>query len=171
VGFLGIARAARSRSGALLPGLALVVALAVIALGGTLRAAVDRGQVAASWQQVGADAVIRTEGSLQDVGPAAQRAIAAVPGVTHTAAVYLVAPGDPQDANLLTGLASSQATGVLIVSPQQYAGLTAATRSRRSRLACSPSTEPARWFRSSPVPRWQRRSRREPASSPSAAAS
>ena len=127
VGFLGIARAARSRSAALLPGLALVVALAVIALGGTLRAAVDRGQVAASWQQVGADAVIRTEGSVQEAGPAAQRAIAAVPGVTHTAAVYLVAPGDPQDANLLTGIANSAAAGVLIVNPEQYARLTAAT--------------------------------------------
>ena len=127
VGFLGIARAARSRSAALLPGLALVVALAVIALGGALRAAVDRGQVAASWQQVGADAVIRTEGSVQEAGPAAQRAIAAVPGVTHTAAVYLVAPGDPQDANLLTGIANSAAAGVLIVNPEQYARLTAAT--------------------------------------------
>ena len=127
VGFLGIARAARSRSAALLPGLALVVALAVIALGGTLRAAVHRGQVAASWQQVGADAVIATKGSVQDIGPAAQHAIAAVPGVTHTAPIYLVAPGDPQDANLLTGVASSVAAGVLIVNPQQYARLTAAT--------------------------------------------
>jgi putative ABC transport system permease protein len=127
VGFLGIARAARSRSAALLPGLALVVALAVIALGGTLRAAVSQGQVAASWQQVGADAVIRTGGSRQEAGPAAQRAIRAVPGVTHTAAVYAVAPGDPQDANLLTGPANSLTAGVLIVNPQQYARLTAAT--------------------------------------------
>ncbi len=103
VGFLGIARAARSRSAALLPGLALVVALAVIALGGTLRAAVNRGQVAASWQQVGADAVIRSGGSRQVIGPAPQRAFAAVPGVTHTAAIDLVAPGDPQAAQLLTG--------------------------------------------------------------------
>lgn len=127
VGFLGIARAARSSSAALLPGLALVVALAVIALGGTLRAAVNRGQVAASWQQVGADAVIRTKGSVENIGPKAQRAIAGVPGVTHTAAVYLVASGDPQAANLLTGVSSSVSAGVLIVNPEQYARLTAAT--------------------------------------------
>ena len=69
VGFLGITRAARGRPAALLPALALVVALAVIALGGTLRAAVSRGQVAASWQQTGADAVIRTKGSQQVVFP------------------------------------------------------------------------------------------------------
>jgi putative ABC transport system permease protein len=127
VGFLGIARAARSRSAALLPGLALVVALAVIALGGTLRAAVNRGQVAASWQQVGADVVIRSGGSQQVIGPVPQRAFAAVPGVTHTAAIDLVAPGDPQAAQLLTGTGSSVSTGVLVVNPRQYAALTAAT--------------------------------------------
>jgi putative ABC transport system permease protein len=127
VGFIGIARAARSRSGALLPALALVVALAVIALGGTLRAAVSLGQDAASWQQVGADAVVQTKGSVQDIGPAPQHAIAAVPGVTHSAPVYVLVPGDPQDANLLTGPANAVQTGVLIVSPRQYAALVAAT--------------------------------------------
>jgi putative ABC transport system permease protein len=127
VGFLGIARAARSRSAVLLPALALVVALALIALGGTLRAAVSRGQTAASWQEVGADAVIRTVGSTQAIGPAPQHAIVAVPGVTHTAAIYGVAPGDPQDANLLTGLEDAVAAGVLIVNPRSYAALVAAT--------------------------------------------
>jgi putative ABC transport system permease protein len=127
VGFLGIARAARSRSAALLPALALVVALAVIALGGTLRAAVSRGQIAASWQQVGADAVIRSGGTKQVITPAQQRAIAAVPGVSHTAAIYLVAPGDPAAGNLLTGAGSSLSTGALIVDPQQYAALVAST--------------------------------------------
>jgi putative ABC transport system permease protein len=127
VGFLGITRAARTRPAALLPALALVVALAVVALGGTLRAAVSRGQVAASWQQTGADAVIRTKGSLQVVPPAAQRAIAAVPGVTHAEAVYAVAPGDPLAANLLLGSGGAISTGVLVVNPAQYAALVAAT--------------------------------------------
>jgi len=99
----------------------------VIALGGTLRAAVSRGQTAASWQQVGADAVIRTVGSTQAIGPAPQHAIAAVPGVTHTAPIFGVAPGDPLDANLLTGPVTSVAAGVLIVNPRQYAALVAAT--------------------------------------------
>jgi putative ABC transport system permease protein len=127
VGFLGITTAARGRPAALLPALALVVALAVVALGGTLRAAVSRGQVAASWQQTGADAVIRTKGSQQVVFPAAQRAIAAVPGVTHSEAVYAVAPGDPLAANLLVGSGSAISTGVLVVNPARYAALVAAT--------------------------------------------
>lgn len=90
VGYLGFARAARSRSGSLLPALALVVALAVIALGGMVRAAVSSGQVAASWQQVGADAVIQALQDRPSISPAAQRAIASVPGVRHAAAVYEV---------------------------------------------------------------------------------
>lgn len=127
VGFLGITRAARTRPAALLPALALVVALAVVALGGTLRAAVSRGQVAASWQQTGADAVVRTTGSQQVVGAAAQRAIAAVPGVAQSDAVYAVAPGDPLAANLLVGSGGSISTGVLVVNPARYAALVAAT--------------------------------------------
>jgi putative ABC transport system permease protein len=127
VSFLGITRAARTRPAALLPALALVVALAVVALGGTLRAAVTRGQVAASWQQTGADAVIRTKGSQQVVFPAAQRAIAAVPGVTHSEAVYAVTPGDPLAANLLEGSGNAISTGVLVVDPARYAALVAAT--------------------------------------------
>jgi putative ABC transport system permease protein len=127
VGFLGITSAARGRPAALLPALALVVALAVVALGGTLRAAVSRGQVAASWQQTGADAVIRTTGSVQVVPPAAQRAIAAVPGVTHSEAVYAVTPGDPLAANLLTGSGNAISTGVVVVSPARYAALVGAT--------------------------------------------
>jgi len=126
VGFLGITRAARTRPAALLPALALVVALAVVALGATLRAAVTRGQVAASWQQVGADAVIRTKGSQQVVWPAAQRAIAAVPGVTHAVPVYAVAAGDPLAGQLVAG-ANGASTGVLIVNPARYAALVAAT--------------------------------------------
>jgi putative ABC transport system permease protein len=126
VGFLGIARAARSRPGVLLPALALVVALAVIALGGTLRAAVTRGQVAASWQQVGADAVIRTTGSQQVVPPAAEKAVASVPGVTHADAVFVVAPHDPLAANLGPGFGGTS-IGVVVVNPASYAALAAAT--------------------------------------------
>ena len=127
VSFLGITGAARGRPAALLPALALVVALAVVALGGTLRAAVSRGQVAASWQQTGADAVIRTKGSQQVVFPAAQRAIAAVPGVTHSEAVYAVTPGDPLAANLLEGSGNAISTGVVVADPARYAALVAAT--------------------------------------------
>jgi putative ABC transport system permease protein len=127
VGFLGITRAARTRPAALLPALALVVALAVIALGGTLRAAISQGQVAASWQQTGADAVVRTTGSRQVVTPAAQRAIASVPGVARSEAVYAVTPGNPLAGNLLLSSGNAISTGVLIVNPARYAALVAAT--------------------------------------------
>jgi putative ABC transport system permease protein len=127
VGFLGIARAARSRPAVLLPALALVVALAVIALGGVLRAAVSRGQVAASWQEAGADDVIRALGSQQVIGRVPQRAVAAVPGVAHTVAAYVAAPGQLGDANLLLGSGAALQTGVVIVNPQRYAALVAST--------------------------------------------
>ena len=110
----------------LLPALALVVALAVIALGGTLRAAVTRGQVAASWQQVGADAVIQTTGSQQVVPPAAEKAVASVPGVTHADAIFVVAPHDPLAANLGPGFGGTS-IGVVVVNPASYAALVAAT--------------------------------------------
>jgi putative ABC transport system permease protein len=127
VGYLGLAQAARSRSGSLLPALALVVALAVIALGGMVRAAVTRGQAAASWQQVGADAVIQAQGTHPTIGPAAQRAIASVRGVRHTSAVYEVSAGSPLAANLLVGTSGALSTGVVIVNPAQYAALAADT--------------------------------------------
>ena len=127
VGYLGIARAARARSGTLLPALALVVALAVIALGGTIRAAVSRGQIAASWQQVGADAVVGRTGLQPSVGPQAQRAIAAVPGVQASSAVYLVAAGSPLAGNLLVGIGGAISTGVLVANPASYAALVAHT--------------------------------------------
>jgi len=124
VGYLGIARAARARSVPLLPALALVVALAVVAVGGMIRGAVSRGQVTASWRQVGADALVEAQGS---VPPAAQRAIAAVPGVSRTAAVYLAAAGSAFAGNLLSGEFQSQQVGVLIVNPARYAALSAQT--------------------------------------------
>ena len=46
--------------------------MAVIALGGMVRAAVSAGQVAASWQQVGADAVVGAAGTQTSIGPGAQ---------------------------------------------------------------------------------------------------
>ena len=85
--FVGLARAARSSLTAVLPAFALVLALAVIAFGAMLRVAMARGQVAASWQQTGADAVVDTSHSNVPLGPAAQRAIAAVPGVQRATAV------------------------------------------------------------------------------------
>jgi putative ABC transport system permease protein len=127
VGFLGIARSARARSLPLLPALALVVAMAVIGLGTMVRAAVTSGQETASWQQVGADAVVSAAGASLSIGPAAQAGMAAVPGVRRASAVYLIQSGAAEAANLLVGTAGSVSTGVVIVNPAQYAALVAAT--------------------------------------------
>jgi putative ABC transport system permease protein len=127
VGYLGIARSARSRSVPLLPALALVVAMAVIALGGMIRAAVTTGQVAASWQQVGADAVVQAAGTHLSISPAAQAAMAAVPGVRHASAVYVIDSGSNQAGSLLIGQTGAMPTGVVIANPDQYAALVADT--------------------------------------------
>jgi putative ABC transport system permease protein len=110
--FLGLARAARASASAALPAFALVLALALVSFGGMVRGAVQRGEVAASWQQAGADAVITSPGT---VSAALQRAVARVPGVQHLAAA---------------GLVSASASGgrlfyVLAVDPVQYAAVLA----------------------------------------------
>ena len=127
VGFLGIARSARARSVPMLPALALVVAMAVIALGGMVRAAVTSGQVSASWHQVGADAVVNAAEASTAISPAAQSAIAAVPGVRRSSPAFMMGTNTTQAANLLIGSTGSVSVGVVIVNPARYAALVADT--------------------------------------------
>jgi putative ABC transport system permease protein len=115
--FVGLARAARAPVSAVLPAFALVLALAVVAFGAMINAAVLRGQVAASWQRLGADAIIDASVSPQPLTPAVQRRIAAVPGVEHTAGVLVTA----------ASTATGQVLGVAAVDPARYAALVAAT--------------------------------------------
>jgi putative ABC transport system permease protein len=110
--FLGLARAARASASAALPAFALVLALALVSFAGMVRGAVQRGEVAASWQEAGADAVITEPGT---ISAALQRAVAAVPGVQHLA---------------VADVGTATATGgrqfyVLAVDPNQYAALLA----------------------------------------------
>jgi len=115
--FVGLARAVRTAPRAVLPTFALVLALSAIGFGTMVRAAVASGQVTASWQQVGADAVINASGTLDSVTPAAQRAIKAVPGVQHVVTGYLT-----------TGRTAAGTTfAVAMVDPQQYAAFIADT--------------------------------------------
>ena len=119
--FLGLARAARTALTPALPAFALVLALSVTAFADMVRDAVVRGETAASWQAVGADAAImastlRTPGV--QIYPAAVRAATGVPGVTHAAAVWQ-ANWSTQNNDQLTGL---------VVDPASYAALTAATQ-------------------------------------------
>jgi putative ABC transport system permease protein len=101
--------------------------MAVIALGGMVRAAVTSGQVAASWQQVGADAVVNAAGASTSIAVAAQAAMAAAPGVQRASAVYVMAAEAPEAGNLLVGATGAMPTGVIIVDPAQYAALVADT--------------------------------------------
>ena len=109
--FVGLARAVRTAVTSALPVFAMVLALALVAFAGMVRGAIVRGDVTVSWQQLGADAIVSTPGS---ISPAAQRAIAGVPGVRVSAAV-----------SLTTGvfLDGNTPFGVLVVNPAQYAAL------------------------------------------------
>ena len=118
--FLGLARAARTALTPALPAFALVLALSVTAFAGMVRDAVARGEVAASWQATGADVTIAASGQYSSeaaISPAALRAAAAVPGVTHAAAV-LEADWVPPGGQPIVGLA---------VDPASYAALVAST--------------------------------------------
>ena len=83
------------------------------AFAGMVRDAVTNGEVAASWQTAGADATVTPSYTAQSVTiwPAAARAIAAVPGVTHAAEVVN---------EFWTTPAGSQ-VNVLAVDPAGYA--------------------------------------------------
>ncbi len=115
--FLGLARAARGALTPALPVFGLVLALTVAAFAGTVRDAVSRGDVAASWQSSGADVVINGTSSLPALPAAGLRAASAVPGVTHAAQVWPSGWSAP-DGTALT---------VLAVDPASYAALVASS--------------------------------------------
>jgi hypothetical protein len=85
-----------------------------------VRDAVTNGEVAASWQTAGADATVGPASTATGltIAPAAERAIAAVPGVTHAAGVW-------SEIWLTTGGAS---VNVVAVDPASYAQLVARTQ-------------------------------------------
>ena len=117
--FLGLARASRTALTPALPAFALVLALTVATFAGMVRDAVAGGEVAASWQTVGADATVTPAYPDQSftIGPATARAVAAVPGVTHAAEVmneFWTTPAGGQ-------------VNVLAVDPASYAELVART--------------------------------------------
>jgi putative ABC transport system permease protein len=91
-----------------------VLVLTMVAFPAMISASVTRGQVAESWRQVGADAVIEAPVRAA-IPPALQRQITALPGVAATATGVISA-------------AALQATGqeltAVFVSPVQYAAVT-----------------------------------------------
>jgi putative ABC transport system permease protein len=116
VGFLGLARSARAAAAAVLPAFAMVLALSLVSFAGMVRAAVIRGEVAQSWQAVGANAVVSTAPAAMSL--AQQRSVAAVPGGQATAPVAETIASHGSSGNGLT---------VLIVNARRYAALLAHT--------------------------------------------
>ncbi|HXB50941.1 MAG TPA: FtsX-like permease family protein [Streptosporangiaceae bacterium] len=116
VGFLGLARSARLAASAVLPAFSMVLALSLVSFAGMVRAAVIRGEVAQSWQAVGADAVVSTAPAALSL--AQQQAVAAVPGAQATA---------PVAETIASYGLSGNGLMVLIANPRRYAALLAHT--------------------------------------------
>jgi putative ABC transport system permease protein len=112
VAFVGLARATRTPAGIAAPAFALVLVLAMMAFPDMISTSVTQSQVAASWQQVGADAIIVAPSS-GDISPALQSQVSSVPGVVSTAS------GVVDDESLPSGYELP----VLWVDPAQYAAV------------------------------------------------
>jgi putative ABC transport system permease protein len=120
--FVGLARAARTRLTPALPAFALVLTLSVAAFAGLVRDAVINSEVATSWRAAGADVSITATRQFNVnpsavITPQAQRAAAALPGVTHAAAVW----------QSQWQTAFGQQVTVIAVDPAAYAALVAST--------------------------------------------
>jgi putative ABC transport system permease protein len=114
-GFLAMTGAARTSLASTAPAFALVLALTLASFAGMVRDAVARGEVAASWQVTGGDAVIDAIGTPDIVTPAVQRAVAGVPGVRGTTLAWVTS----------WQLTDNQIVTVLAVQPASYAAYTA----------------------------------------------
>jgi putative ABC transport system permease protein len=126
VTFLGLTGVGRSRLRALTPAVTLVLTMTVALLGWLLTLSVVAGEVTSSWAQAGADAVFNASGG-GTVTSGAVRAVDAVPGVTHTAAIYATGSGTGYAPTITTGTGSIVPAGIAVVSPGPYAALAAAT--------------------------------------------
>jgi putative ABC transport system permease protein len=114
-GFLALTRAARTALASAAPAFALVLTLTVASFAGMVRDAVTRGEIAASWQLTGGDAVIDATTTTSIVTPAVEQAVDAVPGVQRAAVAWLMSWQVP-DGRIVT---------VLAVNPASYAAYTA----------------------------------------------
>jgi len=119
VAYLGLVRAANALARAMLPVFALVLALAVVAFGGSVARSIGQGEGAAAWQLAGADAAVGSPTGLAALPVPAQRAIAAAPGVRAAAPVI-------EEQGQTGGYATNGvALSVIVVNPRQYAAVLA----------------------------------------------
>jgi len=114
-GFVALAGAARSSLAGVLPAFALVLALSLATFAGMVNQAITQGEIAASWQSTGADVAINATSA--PVTPAAEQAIAAVPGVHRLTATWNTSWTTP----------GNQPVTVVAVDPASYATLVAST--------------------------------------------
>ena len=124
VAFVGLARATRTPPGTVLPAFALVLVLAMVAFPDMVSTSVTRSQVAASWQQVGADAIIQAPPG-QAIPAALQGQISSVPGVVSTATAEVDAGS----------LSAGTELSVMFVDPARYAAVIAGAPGPRFPLA------------------------------------
>jgi putative ABC transport system permease protein len=129
VAFVGLARATRTPPGTVLPSFALVLVLAMVAFPAMISTAVTGSQVAASWQQVGADAIIQAP-SGQVITQALRRQISSVPGVVSTVSAVVEAGA----------LSSGSELAVVFVDPAQYAAVIDEAPGPRFPLAALPGS-------------------------------
>jgi putative ABC transport system permease protein len=115
--FLGLAQAGRSSLTGVLPASALMLALSLTTFAGMISGAVNRAEVAASWQTTGADVLVSAPANGPPISSAAVRQIASVPGVQATALVW----------STTWETDGGVAVSVLAVNPAGYAAVVADT--------------------------------------------
>ena len=118
---VGLARGSSAAQTGALPAFALILAFAVVAFAAMARGAVAQGNISASWQAVGADAVVAAPATGPGLTTAAQRLITGVPGVQRAATISVTTGTSGQGVSL----------PVAVVDPRQYAALTAGTPAPR----------------------------------------
>jgi len=147
-GFVGLSRAARSPAGSALPALALIMTVTLAAFSVMVAASVSAGQRAASWAQVGADAVVFVPGTAS-VTSADLRALSKVAGVRHAASVYTAQSQGSLSVVLASSGSVGPPTGLAVVDPRSYAALSADTpwpgfpAAALARRGVAPTTGPA----------------------------
>jgi len=97
---VGLARGSSAALAGPLPAFALILAFAVVAFAAMARAAVARADISASWQAVGADAVVVAPPTGPGLTAAARRTITGVPGVRRAATISVIAGTSGQGVSL-----------------------------------------------------------------------
>ncbi|MGI9007311.1 MAG: hypothetical protein ACR2FU_14145, partial [Streptosporangiaceae bacterium] len=125
VGAVSLANAARRPAAAALPALAIMLSLTLTAFSAMVLASITTGQLAGSWERVGADALITAPGTASFTG-ANVAAISRVPGVRRADAVFTW-PDSGASGAALQVAGRTYPVGLAVVDPRSYAALAAGT--------------------------------------------